>query len=188
MFAPGHGADPVRMEDLMTGRPTRTLSLLITALAALAAAARLAHAADAPAPPMVTVNPYAVEFIEIPDMPKCATATILQGDPRTGPAWVLLKLGSGCLVPWHWHTANENLVVIHGEGRFEMRDGPPLDFVPGAYASLPSEHVHRAICVRECLLFNTADAAYDIHYVDPSGEEISLDEALAPAKKAAKAK
>ena len=87
------------------------------------------------------------------------------------PAWVLLKLASGCRVPWHWHTANETLLVISGRGTVAMKDGPPLKFAPGAYASLPSHHVHQASCSRACLLFNTADAAFDIHYVDASGEE-----------------
>jgi hypothetical protein len=66
-----------------------------------------------------------------------------------------------------------------------MKDDPPLQFAPGAYASLPSHHMHQASCSRTCLLFNSADAAFDIHYVDASGEEISLDEAM---KQSAKAK
>jgi len=61
--------------------------------------------------------------------------------------------------------------------------------VPGAYASLPSHHTHQASCSRTCLLFNGADAAFDIHYVDASGEEISLEKALAaPAKAKGKKK
>ena len=132
---------------------------------------------------MVTVDPRKLEFTPIPDMPACATAAILRGNPRFGPAWVLLKLASGCQVPWHWHSANETLVVISGRGALTMKDGPPLQFVPGAYASLPSRHQHQANCTRTCLLFNTADAAFDIHYVDAKGEEISADEVLKPSAK-----
>jgi hypothetical protein len=61
-----------------------------------------------------------------------------------------------------------------------MKDGPPLQFVPGAYASLPSHHAHQASCSRACLFFNSADGAFDIHYVDANGEEISADQALEP--------
>ena len=135
---------------------------------------------------MVTLNPQTLKFTPIPDMPACATAAILRGNPRSGPAWVLLKLTSGCRVPWHWHTANESLVVINGRGAVEMKDGPPLKFVPGAYASLPSHHMHQASCSRACLLFNGADAAFDIHYVDASGEEISLEKAMRPSSGAKK--
>ena len=138
---------------------------------------------------MKTLNPQTMKFIPIPDMPACASAGIVRGNPRSGPAWVLLKLASGCRVPWHWHTANETLLVISGRGTVAMKDGPPLQFVPGAYASLPSHHQHQAICSRTCLLFNTADDAFDIHYVDASGEEISLEKALAaPAKAKGKKK
>ena len=133
---------------------------------------------------MVTLNPQTVKFIAIPDMPACASAAILRGNPRSGPAWVLLKLASGCRVPWHWHTANETLLVISGQGTVAMKDGPPLRFAPGAYASLPSHHMHQATCSRSCLLFNGADAAFDIHYVDAKGEEISSEKALTPPAKA----
>src|ERR1700746_1442199 len=75
---------------------------------------------------MVTLDPQTLKFIEIPDMPACASAGILRGNPRWGPAWVLLKLASGCEVPWHWHSANETLVVISGRGTLSMKDGPPL--------------------------------------------------------------
>jgi mannose-6-phosphate isomerase-like protein (cupin superfamily) len=137
-----------------------------------------AHAEDTA---QITLNPETLKFTPIPDMPACASAAILRGKPRWGAASVLLKLASGCRVPWHWHTANETLVVISGRGTVAMKDGPPLRFLPGAYASLPSHHQHKASCSRTCLLFNDADAAFDIHYVNASGEEISADDALKPS-------
>jgi len=158
----------------------RTLLMLLAAVAALGASVPT-HAEDTDQ--MVTLNPQTLKFTPIPDMPGCASAAILRGNPRWGPAWVLLKLASGCRVPWHWHTANETLLVISGRGMVEMKDGPPLQFVPGAYASLPSHHMHRASCSHACLLFNGADAAFDIHYVNASGEDISPDEALRPPAK-----
>jgi quercetin dioxygenase-like cupin family protein len=133
---------------------------------------------------MVTLNPQKLKFTQIPDMPACASAAILRGNPRYGPAWVLLKLASGCQVPWHWHSANETLVVISGRGAVSMKDGASLRFLPGAYASLPSHQQHKASCSRTCVLFNGADAAFDIHYMDASGEEISVDKALKPSARA----
>jgi mannose-6-phosphate isomerase-like protein (cupin superfamily) len=149
------------------------VTLLAAILVALSASAR-ARDADQ----MIALDPKTLQFTPIPDMPACATAAILRGDPRTGPAWVLLRLASGCRVPWHWHTANETLVVVSGRGTLAMKDAPPLQFAPGAYAALPAHHVHRASCSRACLLFNGADAAFDIHYVDTTGEEISSEKAL----------
>jgi mannose-6-phosphate isomerase-like protein (cupin superfamily) len=159
----------------------RALLVMLGALAAVGGS-RPSYAEDTEK--MLTLTPQTLKFTPIPDMPACASAAILRGNPRYGPAWVLLKLASGCQVPWHWHKANETLLVVSGRGRVTMKDGPPLKFVPGAYASLPSHHMHRASCSSTCLLFNGADAAFDIHYVDANGEEISPDEALKPSAKA----
>ena len=127
---------------------------------------------------MVVRSPESLEYEAIPDMPACATAAILHGNPVLGPAAVILRLASGCRVPRHWHTANETLVVISGQGSITMQDGPPLKFVPGAYGYLPAHHVHQAVCTRTCLLFNSADARFDIHYVDDRGQEIPLEQAM----------
>jgi hypothetical protein len=155
--------------------------IMLVALAAVGGSVPT-HAEDTEQ--IVTLDPQKLEFTAIPDMPACASAAILRGNPRYGPAWVLLKLASGCQVPWHWHSANETVVVISGRGALSMKDGPPLQFAPGAYASLPSHHQHHANCTRTCLLFNGADAAFDIHYVDAKGAEISADKVLKPSARA----
>lgn len=142
---------------------------------------------------MLVLKTDALEFAPIPDMPFCATAATVRGNPVLGAFWAYLKLRSGCRVPRHWHSANETLIVISGRGSIAMKDGPTLPFVPGAYANLPSEHMHEAHCVRECLLFSISDGAYDIHYVDENGEELSPEDAMKrvmrpQAKKAKKSK
>jgi len=171
----------------MTTRSNRMGAMLVL-LGAVAAVGRPVPTRAADTDQAIALNPQALKYTPVPDLPGCASAAILRGDPRSGPAWVLLKLASGCRVPWHWHTANETLVVISGRGRVEMKDGPPLQFAPGAYASLPNHHVHRASCSRTCLLFNGADAAFDIHYVDAKGEQISSATALAPPEPAKRRK
>src|SRR5512145_723213 len=95
----------------------RALFILLGVVAAVGASVP-AHAEDTEE--MITLNPQTLKFTPIPDMPDCASAAILRGNPRSGPAWVLLKLASGCRVPWHWHTANETLVVISGRGTLAM--------------------------------------------------------------------
>src|SRR5689334_10295838 len=135
---------------LRTTRSNRVGASLM-ALVAVVAVGRPAPSRAKDADEMITLSPQTLKFTPIPDMPSCASAAILRGDPRSGPAWVLLKLGSGCRVPWHWHTPNEALVVISGRGTLAMKDGPSLRFVPGAYTSLPGHHVHQATCTRSCL-------------------------------------
>lgn len=160
----------------MIARRIRTWTLLLVCGASLVGRSAPGHAEETDVPKAVNAQTW--KFTAIPDMPSCASAAIVRGDPRSGPALVLLKLASGCRVPWHRHTANETLMVIRGQGTLAMKDGSPLAIAPGAYASLPSGHVHQAICTRACLFFNTADAAFDIHYVDASGKEIAPADAF----------
>jgi hypothetical protein len=62
--------------------------------------------------------PYAAmassKFVNLPMLPSCMTLSAQHGDPMKGPAVLLLKFKSGCVVPWHWHTANENLMMVSG--------------------------------------------------------------------------
>ena len=137
-----------------------------------------ARAADPGA--VITFDPKVARFAPVPIMPSCATVAPVRGDPRNGPSVVLVKLAAGCRVPWHWHTPNEDVIVATGTGVgvMEMKDGKRLQFRPGAYASMPSHHVHQARCSRTCAFFSISDDTFDIHYVDDAGNEIPMDEAL----------
>lgn len=172
---------------IIRSNPMWKLLLTLGVVVLLGGAAPI-HAEDTDQ--MIALTPQGLTFTPIPEMPICATAATLRGDPRSGPFWVLLKLASGCRVPRHWHSANETLVVISGRGAVAMKDGPTLPFVPGAYASMPSHHMHEASCARDCLLFSISDGAYDIHYVDANGEEITADQAMkqVPRSKTGKTK
>jgi len=60
---------------------------------------------------------------------------------------------------------------------------------PGGYGFAPSHHVNRFSCSSPCMAYLHSDSAFDIHYVDETGKEISLDEALkvkTPARTASK--
>lgn len=127
---------------------------------------------------MTLADPKTAKYEAIPDMPACATGAVVRGNPRSGPSWVYLKLASGCQVPWHWHTPNEELVVISGQGTLEPKVGIPVPIAPGVFTAMPSHHIHRANCTRECLFFSMSSDAYDIHYVDADEKEIELEEAL----------
>ena len=127
---------------------------------------------------MLTVDPQTLKFAPIPGAPACVTAAPVRGDPAKGPAVLLVKLASGCRVSWHWHTANEQVMLVSGVGTLEMKDGKPLRLRAGSYALLPGRQIHQLTCSSSCMFFNTADAIFDIHYRDESGKEIAPDEAL----------
>jgi quercetin dioxygenase-like cupin family protein len=163
----------------------RYVDALITGLGVLSAAIFSAPAFAAEPAEMITVEQPNLKFAPIAGAPACAKAAPARGDPAKGASVLLIKLAEGCRVPWHWHTANEQLMVVSGSGTLEMKDGKKLRLRAGSYASLPAKHVHQATCSEACTFFNSADGVFDIHYVDEAGKEITPDEAL---KKGAKRK
>ena len=118
------------------------------------------------------------KFVNFPGLPKCMTGSAQNGDPSKGASVILAKSATGCKVPWHWHTATEQLMIVSGTGKVEMKDGSPSSIHAGDYLRLPGKNVHQFTCIAACTLFIVPDAAFDIHYVDPSGKEIAPEEAL----------
>src|SRR5437868_14358090 len=104
------------------------------------------------------------------------------GDPTNGSSVIVFKGTAGCAIPWHWHTPTEHVMVISGSAKVEMKDGANAVLGAGGYAMMPSKHVHQFTCASACSAFVSSDAAFDIHYVDASGAEISPDVALTKKK------
>jgi hypothetical protein len=76
-------------------------------------------------------------------------------------------------------------MMVSGVARLETKDAKTLTLRAGGFAMMPSRHVHRFRCISSCVLYVYSDAAYDIHYVDGQGKEISPDDALKAVKKTA---
>src|SRR5437016_2590143 len=75
----------------------------------------------------------AVKFEQDEDV-KCLKYSLESGDPRTGPSTHILKAPAKCVVPWHYHTAEEQLVVISGSVFTEMDGMPSSSLGPGGFA------------------------------------------------------
>ena len=119
-----------------------------------------------------------MKFTRIPPLPTCAVAAVQSGNPAAGPSLIIAKLPAGCSIPWHWHTPNEHLMIVSGVARVDMKDGKPLLLRTGGFAMMASHHVHQFTCQRACQLYIYSDVAFDIHYVNKAGNEISPAEAL----------
>ena len=102
-----------------------------------------------------------------PDEPACLSSASENGDPDTGPSTFILKAPSGCLVPWHYHTAEEQLIVVSGDVLTEMEGMAARTLGPGGFAMMPSKAKHQFAChsKSECILFVTFDRKYDIVWV-----------------------
>ena len=120
------------------------------------------------------------KFVNFPNTPDCITGAVESGDPEHGPSMLLAKFAPGCAAPWHFHTPNEQVMLINGALQVQMKDGQPVLMHRGDFVLAPSHHIHMAKCTgaAPCLMFLYSDAAFDIHYVDAAGAEIPLGDAL----------
>ena len=131
-------------------------------------------------------RPADANFLAVPGVPACTTIASLHGDMSKGSATLMVRMKSGCMVPYHWHTPSEELVVLQGAPLAQMMGQRPVMLRVGSYSQLPSKHVHRFRCTSkvDCLIFMVADATFDIHFVDDAGKEIGTDQALEVARRA----
>jgi quercetin dioxygenase-like cupin family protein len=165
----------------------------VVLVAMMLALAGWASAQAKGAMPMAT-NPATLKYGPLPSIPACATGAAVHGDPMKGEFVLLIKTTSGCTVPMHWHTANEQVGMVSGTGSLAMTKGKPQAMTAGSYIYLPAKNVHSFTCTVGCTFFLAGDAMFDIHYVDKKGKEISFEQATgaaapaAPAKPAAKPK
>jgi quercetin dioxygenase-like cupin family protein len=142
---------------------------------------------DNPKPGVVTAA--GSKMAPLPVFPQCLTLSAQRGDPLKGPAVILIKMTSGCKVMWHWHTAGEALMMVSGKGKIEMKEEATSDAVtPGDYVYLPGKHAHQFTCTVACTFFDSTEGAFDIHYIDKDGKEITPEQALGPAAKTASGK
>ncbi|HEV3492617.1 MAG TPA: hypothetical protein VG224_18540 [Reyranella sp.] len=134
--------------------------LLIGCIAIFTAGAALAQG-----PAMGILRPLSsVQFLPDNDV-KCLSSAIETGNPATGPSTLILKAPSGCVVPWHSHTAQEQILMISGTIVAEMTGLPATTLGPGGFAAMAGGMAHQFTCQDSaCLVFVTFDRAYDIFW------------------------
>lgn len=101
------------------------------------------------------------------DKPDCLQFAIENGDLKTGPSTAIMKAAPNCVVPPHYHTAEEQLVIVRGEVSTGMEGMPDALLGPGGFAMMAGKLVHWFTCTakEECLMFVTFDRAYDMVWV-----------------------
>src|SRR6202051_5186577 len=141
----------------------------------------------------VTENPIVSPADEdnsapIQNAPECFTIAVEKGDPTKGPSVILARFAPHCVAPYHWHTPSETAMVASGTLETQMKDDKAIVARSGDFVYLPSHHVHRDTCKRTspCLISQSSNAAFDIHWVDAEGKEIPFEQAVKPTKATAK--
>jgi quercetin dioxygenase-like cupin family protein len=122
---------------------------------------------SAQAPSGGVVRPLAGAKFAADDDLKCLSSVLENGDPATGASTILLKAAPGCVVPPHFHTAEEQLIAVRGEVSTGMEGMSATVLGPGGFAMMPGKKTHWFTCVSktECLMFVTFDQKYDITWV-----------------------
>jgi quercetin dioxygenase-like cupin family protein len=126
-------------------------------------------AGSAQSPKQGTVRPLAAAKFAPDDDIKCLADVLENGDPASGASTFLLKAAANCVVPPHYHTAEEQLMVVRGDVLTGMQGMSPVVLGAGGFAMMPSKQVHWFTCNSKegCLMFVTFDRTYDIVWVKP---------------------
>jgi quercetin dioxygenase-like cupin family protein len=98
----------------------------------------------------------------------CLSAAPETGDPDTGPSTEILKASKDCVVPWHYHTAEEQLFVAGGVLLTEMEGMPAATLERGGFAVMRGKQKHQFTCrsADPCIVFVAFNQKYDIVWVD----------------------
>ena len=118
------------------------------------------------------------KFGQLPVLPSCQHFAVDRGDPRTGPFQVIIKMKAGCSIPWHWHSAEEEVMIVSGTVKSDIEHLHSRLLHPGGYFLLPARHPHRVTCETACVFFDASPGKFDIHYINGSGKEIPVAQAL----------
>ena len=110
----------------------------------------------------------------------CSAAGIKTGDPTKGSSIIVEEFAPSCAIPWHWHTPNEHVMMVSGTFLFEIQGEKSVQVNAGDFVLIPSHHISQTTCLGPdpCINFLYTDAPADMHFVDETGAEISLDQAL----------
>ena len=104
------------------------------------------------------------------DGPDCLQFVLEAGDLKTGPSTAIMKAAPKCVVPPHYHTAEEQLIIVKGNVSTGMRGMQDTVLGPGGFAMMPSKQPHWFTCTakEECLMFVSFDRPYDIVWLKPN--------------------
>jgi quercetin dioxygenase-like cupin family protein len=108
-------------------------------------------------------------FVQDDDV-KCLRSALENGNPDTGPSTFLLKAPAGCRVAAHYHTAEEQLIVIQGSVLTGMKGMQSVTLTAGGIAVMPAKAIHWFSCTGKdpCLMAVTFNQKYDIVWVAPN--------------------
>ena len=96
-------------------------------------------------------------------MPKGTELTVLHGDPSKKNSDVMLKIPAKEVIPAHWHTSAERMILVSGELHVTYVGQEKAILKAGSYAYGPAKARHDAQCVSDvpCVLFIAFEGPVD---------------------------
>lgn len=140
----------------------RPAHLALVALACLAPRAAHAQARPEPTEPAVLTLPDSAKWSACGGWKGGCEATVLYGDPATGPSHLLVRLTPSTVIPRMWHLSNEHFVVVSGRFVGKGEHGKNLVLGPGAHWYVPRGTLHGGIrCAgpEPCMFYESHDRA-----------------------------
>lgn len=97
-----------------------------------------------------------LEWVSCPEFfPEGCRIAVLQGDPSGENADIFFKVPPDSVIPHHWHTSAERMVLVSGELHLDYDGQDTKVMKPGTYAYGPAKLPHKGYCVDgdPCVLF-----------------------------------
>lgn len=112
----------------------------------------------------LTVNDPQVEWGPCPEFfPDGCEIGALHGDPAEENADIFFKVPANSVIPRHWHTSAERMILVSGELHLTY-DGQETEIIkPGNYAYGPAKLPHKGLCTEgdPCILFIAFESPID---------------------------
>jgi quercetin dioxygenase-like cupin family protein len=89
---------------------------------------------------------------------------LLWGDPKAGPAGVVVEMKAGTAPFWHMHGKDVRIVVLAGTVDFVQSGQEPHTLSPGGYVMQPGGFKHSESCKAgaDCVLYIHGDQGVDV--------------------------
>ena len=141
------------------------------ACAVLATAFTTLATADSPEAPLAkTKDDKGLQWGPCPPVfPAGCEIAVLHGDPANPNADVFFKVAPNYVLPHHWHTSAERMVLVSGELHVTYDGHPTTVLKPGMYAYGPAKAPHEGKCQDEgpCVLFIAFEGPVDVQTGPP---------------------
>jgi len=148
----------------MTRQPIMRRLPVSAALSVLLLSSPFAAAFAQDVPLAQVAGDAALKWGGCPDfMPKGCEIAVLHGDPAKINADVFFKVPANAVIPRHWHTSAERMVLVAGEMHVTYDGHATAVLKPGSYAYGPAKLPHKATCgdAGPCVLFIAFESPVD---------------------------